>query len=457
MRRLTTAALGATLLLTGCAPAGPTAAPSASPGSGSSAVAATASAVASGGASPSPSASAALTRDEGWRADIDALLESRERLHPDPWHNIDRATWVAAADAAKARIPTIDDDAALVETVRLASMPGWGGRDGHTGIFPFTPGSGTHEYPILMWQFSDGLVITAAKAPYEDLVGSRIVAIDRRPIEEVLRLVEPLAPRDNPSNLLSYAPLYLRTSELLAGLGVIETAGPATFTVVGPGPDAPLRDVRIEPVLADADVAWHGGEPLTLRSDTLLWLSRKHDTLWWTYLADSRTLYVQYNEVRGGIDAIADEILARASKPDVDRVVVDLRNNGGGDNHTYTHLLATLQDPAIDQPGRLTLLIGRLTFSAAANFASEVERTTGATFVGEAMGGSPNLYGDVRPTRLPYGPLGPIDVYVATRYWVKSTAGDPRITIEPDLAVPLSSADYLAGRDPVLEAAILPR
>ena len=73
------------------------------------------------------------------------------------------------------------------------------------------------------------------------------------------------------------------------------------------------------------------------------------------------------------------------------------------------------------------------------------------------MGGSPNLYGDVRPTRLPYGPLGPIDVYVATRYWVKSTADDPRITIEPDVAVPFSSADWLAGRDPVLEAAILPR
>ena len=146
-------------------------------------------------------------------------------------------------------------------------MPGWGGRDGHTGIFPFIPGSGTHEYPILMWRFSDGLVITAAKAPYEDLVGSRIAAIDRRPIEEILLGVEPLAPRDNPSNLLSYGPLYLRTSELLAGLGYLETAGPATFTVIGPGADAPIRDVRIEPILADDDVAWHGGDPLTSAAD----------------------------------------------------------------------------------------------------------------------------------------------------------------------------------------------
>jgi hypothetical protein len=452
MRRLTVPALVAAILVTGCAPVvtpTPTVAPTTVPSVAPTTLPTTA---------PTPSASAALTRDQGWIADIDALLESRERLHPDPWHNIDRATWVAAADAAKARISTIDDDAALVEIVRLAQMPGWGGRDGHTGIFPFIPGSGTHVYPILMWRFSDGLVITAAKAPYEDLVGSRIVAIDRRPIEGILLDVEPLAPRDNPSNLLSYGPLYLRTSELLAGLGYLDAAGPATFTVIGPEADAPMRDVRIEPILADDDVAWHGGDPLTLPpTGAPLWLSRKKDTLWWTYLADSKTLYVQYNEVARGIDGVADEILDRAKRADVDRVVVDLRNNGGGDNNTYRRLRAVLQDPAIDQPGRLALLIGRLTFSAAANFAAELEQTTGATFVGEDMGGSPNLYGDVRPTRLPYGALGPIDVYVATRYWVKSTADDPRITIQPDLAVPYSSADWLAGRDPVLEAAILPR
>jgi hypothetical protein len=43
---------------------------------------------------------------------------------------------------------------------------------------------------------------------------------------------------------------------------------------------------------------------------------------------------------------------------------------------------------------------------------------------------------------------------MATRYWQKSTADDQRITIEPDLAIPLSSEDYRLGLDPVLAAAI---
>jgi hypothetical protein len=328
-------------------------------------------------------------------------------------------------------------------------MPSWSGRDGHTGIFPFIPGSGTHEFPIRLWQFSDGLVISAAREPYGALVGSRIEAIDGRPIADVLALVEPLAPRDNASNLLAYAPLYLRVSELLLGLGIQRSAGSATFSVVDPS--GARREVGIEPIAVEDDVAWHGGAPLQLPAGQALWLRDAGTALWWRYLSASRTLYVQYNEVRAGIDDAADEILARARQGDVDRVVVDLRRNGGGDNTAYRHFLAVLQDAAIDRPGRLVVLIGRLTFSAAANFATELERTTGARFVGEAMGGSPNLYGDARRIDLPYGSQA---VYVATRYHVKSTPDDPRITIEPDIPVPFSSADWLAGRDPVLEAAI---
>ena len=171
----------------------------------------------------------------------------------------------------------------------------------------------------------------------------------------------------------------------------------------------------------------------------------------WTYLEDARTIYVRYSEVRGGTTAVAEEILDRAKLPDVDRVVVDIRRNGGGDNTTIGPLLRVLRDPAIDRPGRLVILIGRGTFSAAANFATDLEQTTTAWFAGEDMGGSPNLYGDVFEVRLPQSEQS---LFMAARYWERSTPDDTRITIEPDLAVPFSSADYLAGRDPVLDAVL---
>jgi hypothetical protein len=418
------------------APLASSAAPGSSPSASASSPAPT--------LSPAPSPS--LDRVAGWRADIDGLLAARESLHPDPWHGMPRAEWVAAADAAKARVPQLTDDQALVELVRLAAMPGWKGRDGHSGIF-LTPGSGIHPYPLRMWRFSDGLVITATRAQDVDLVGSRVTAIGGHPIADVLRLVEPLSPRDNDSTLLAFGPRYAGVSEILAGLGVIDHAGPAVFSLVGRTGTA--RDVTIEPITVEEDVAWQRGDPLRLPSTDALWLLDQAKPLWWTYLDDSRTLFVQYNSVEAGINGIADEILARAKEDDVARVVVDLRHNRGGDNTTMAHFEDVLRDRAINRPGRLVLLIGRITFSAAANFATDLEQSSAATFAGEAMGGSPNLYGDARAVALPYGGQS---VFVATRYWQRSTPDDQRTTIEPDIAADLSSADYFAGRDPVLQA-----
>ena len=216
-------------------------------------------------------------------------------------------------------------------------------------------------------------------------------------------------------------------------------------------PSGAHRDVEIAPITADEDLAWHGGDPLTLPRGEVLWLHDTATPLWFSMLDDSRTLFVQYNAVVPGTDAVADQILARVKKGGVDRVVVDLRNNGRGDNTTYQHLLTVLRDPAIDRPGQFTVLIGRETFSAAANFATALEATTHASFAGEAMGGSPNGYGDALELSLPYGGLS---YSVATRYWQMSTPDDPRITIEPDLAIPFSSEDYLQGVDPVLDLVV---
>jgi hypothetical protein len=95
------------------------------------------------------------------------------------------------------------------------------------------------------------------------------------------------------------------------------------------------------------------------------------------------------------------------------------------------------------------VITGRNTFSAAMNFATEIEQTTDATFVGEETGGSPNLYGDVRSVLLPNSNLA---ASISTVYWEKSSPDDTRPSIIPDLAVPVRAADYFAARDAAMEA-----
>jgi Peptidase family S41 len=168
-----------------------------------------------------------------------------------------------------------------------------------------------------------------------------------------------------------------------------------------------------------------------------------------TPLERGRAVYAAYNQTTyPGL--IPSRLLRLARKPKVRRVVIDLRLNGGGDNTSYGSLLAALRSRTINRPGKLVVLTSRVTFSAAGNFAADVDRSTRARFFGEPTGGSPNNYGESQEIDLPT--LG-VTVFTATQ-WVEVAPGDTRLAIEPDVPVPLTAADYFAGRDPVLAAAL---
>lgn len=158
------------------------------------------------------------------------------------------------------------------------------------------------------------------------------------------------------------------------------------------------------------------------------------------------------------MDDLAKTVLRHAADPELERVVVDLRHNPGGGNTTYAPLLRALAHPSVDRADRVVALLGRTTFSAAVDFATELAGTTNVVFVGERAGGSPGGYTDPEPITLPATGWS---ANVATARWSPggaSRADNGRPSIVPDLPVTLSSHQFFSGRDPVLAAALaLPR
>ena len=142
---------------------------------------------------------------------------------------------------------------------------------------------------------------------------------------------------------------------------------------------------------------------------------------------------------------------AAARKPKVRRVIVDLRLNGGGNNTTYGSLLQALNNRWVVRRTRPVVLTSRTTFSAAGNFVAEAKQFTRARIVGEPPGGSGNQWGDFAPVTLPN--LG-LELLVATVYIERGRTGDTSAVTEPHLRVQASTADWLAGRDPALQAAL---
>jgi tetratricopeptide (TPR) repeat protein len=134
----------------------------------------------------------------------------------------------------------------------------------------------------------------------------------------------------------------------------------------------------------------------------------------------------------------------------VDRLVLDLRWNGGGNNYLNRSLILALAgSPKVNRFGGLFTIIGRTTFSAAMNLTSDLEHWTNTLFAGEPTGSTTSHYGDARRHTLPNSGL---TVRLSSIYWRDWTADEKREWIEPDIPVEFSSKDYLGGRDPVLEA-----
>ena len=101
--------------------------------------------------------------------------------------------------------------------------------------------------------------------------------------------------------------------------------------------------------------------------------------------------------------------------------------------------------------GRLFVLTDVDTYSAAVCCAARLERETLAVFVGEATGAGPNHCGDAERTVLPGTGA---ELWISTLHWQVSDPRDRRCRMWPDVEAPLTFADWRAGRDPALEAAL---
>ena len=391
-------------------------------------------------------------RSRGAKADDVRLAAQHLRAdHPNVFGDLAPARFQEVVDDLAVRADTLGDDALLVGLMRLAALPG--ARNGHTGIFPFDPSNHRtlHMYPIGLYTFDDGTFVVA-QADGDDLLRARLVAVGGHPLDEVLAAVRPLVPHDNDSTVRGLAPSYLETAEVLHGLGLAPSAaGPLAFTFER---DGARFDRELTP-LAYGDYARgirdlvHPLVPQGITGRVPAYVARRNQGLWTTRLAGARVFYIGYNDARIRTSGAAGQTLKAAKKKALRGVVVDLRNNPGGNNHKYRSLVDVLR--RVSRTKRIVVILSRTTFSAAENFATEVERLSRPTFVGEPSGGSPNLYGDSQPTLLP---ASGVTLHVAGIYWELSTPDDPRITIEPQVPVPLTSADFFAGRDPVLAAAV---
>jgi hypothetical protein len=395
---------------------------------------------------------------EKWREDLRYMAEEMPKYHKNLFHDMSREQFGAAVRSLDARIPTLARHQIIVEMTRIAAAVG----DGHTNVAPTRdPKIGFRTYPVKLYLFKEGLYVRAATREHAELVGARVVRVGRATVDEALDAARAIVGHDNEMGVKFFAPLLLAMPEVLHALGLVEDMERASFTLEIAGKETVVSlkpEGAAELLSPDTDTTWLPKPGWVdardaARAPTPLWLKDPLNKFWFEYLPDSRTVYVQFNQVGNKDDetvaAFAKRLFAFVEANPVERFVLDLRlNRGGNGDFNRPMLLAIIKSLKVDQKGKLFTIVGRGTWSAAQMLVNELEKYTETLFVGEATGGKVNSYGDSRRIVLPNSG---ITVRVSTLWWQEDER-DKRQWTAPQLAAELTFEDYRTNNDPALKA-----
>ena len=395
-----------------------------------------------------------------WREDLRFMAAEMPKDHKNLFHTMTREQFESAVKKLDGRISSLARHQIIVEMARIVAMVG----DGHTNMAPTRdPKIGFRTYPVKLYLFKDGLYVRAATREYAELVGWRVVRIGHASVEKAYDSVREIIGRDNEMNVKFFAPFLLAMPEVLHALGLIEDMESAPFLVESHGQQkvGNLRPAAPAEMMApDTDLSWlskaswvdaRDGAPRPVP----LWLKDPQNKFWFEYLPDARAVYVQFNQVGNKesetVEAFAKRLFTFVEAKPVERLVLDLRlNRGGNGGLNRPLLLGIIKSQKVDQKDHLFIVVGRSTWSAAQMLVNELEKYTNTTFVGEPTGGKVNAYGDSRRITLPNSG---ITVRVSTLWW-QGDERDRRQWTAPQVAADLTFEDYHTNNDPALNAAL---
>jgi hypothetical protein len=387
---------------------------------------------------------ATATRETAWRSDFDSLVAQMTGLHSLPFPGVAVDQFQTQAADLAARATALSDAEMRTQLQALVASIG----DPHTDVIWPSPRP-FRSLPLSAYWFDDGVYIIGAASQYGQLLGKRITGIGSATIDEAIAKLTALVAHDNDSWLrYVLAGSRLMNADFLYGTGVAPAPGSGIEVQVEAAPGS--RQTTVVETLDQGTFSY-----LVPVYQGALPLYRQHPEkpYWATALEGGEVVYFQYNSCMEDVATPSawffqqlDQLMAA---PNARKLIVDLRNNTGGTTGILNPWFERLKSSRFNQRGRLYVIVGRATFSAAMEHSNRFREETAAIFVGEPTGGKPRFLLRKGDFGLPY-----FGIRVSYSQGVEKAA-DPGDTLIPDIRTPVTFRNYMAGVDPALDA-ILP-
>jgi hypothetical protein len=372
-----------------------------------------------------------------WREDLRFLASELPKRHKNAFNRISKSEWEALIRALDEQIPNLPDEDIVLGMSRIVSRIG----DGHTGLgwgglFP--------RLPVRLFWFKNELRVTQVSSKYPQLSGARVTKINGRDVSEVYQASRGyIAAGESEQYVLNSSPFLFTFPQFLknAGLGSSEKSTEFEFL----GREGRRNRVTVDSLASDADVRWleaYKTQPHYLKNPEL--------PFFFEYFKDARLVYVNFRWYprRPEFRTFSKELFQFIDKNDVEKLVFDFRQNGGGDfTRGRDYFVKQVKErPHFLERGRLFAVIGRRTFSAGMANAADFRNDLKAILVGEPTGARPNGYQENRGFSLPNSHL---EVSYSIELYKFSGTDTPGII--PDMLIEPKWESYVSGRDDALD------
>jgi hypothetical protein len=366
--------------------------------------------------------------------DITYLEETLPKVHKNLYFHLSEQEFHQQLEELKKKVPVYSDE--QIEIALSVILAGIG--DTHTGS-----GIGSeYRYPLELHWFAEGIYITGTSKEYQELLDARIITLNGQKIEEAANTLRPILAGVNESWFKTQIVYYLLIP------GVLKYFGLSNADEIELGVEqknGQRQAVKLKPVSYKDYVA--AEQPAV---SVPLYRSHPDENYWYEYLKDEKVIYLNYSscsQIRDKpFEIFNKEFWDFVQSHEVNKLVIDIRENRGGISTILEPLIKEVKNSSFNQPGKLYVIIGKDTFSSAILNAISLKKETKAYFVGEATGGEPNHYGEVKQFKLPNSE---ITVRYSTKYfhWLDQDVN----TLEPDKVIEETFAAYREGTDPMLE------
>ena len=379
-----------------------------------------------------------------WKEDLKVYKESLEQKHIDLYHSVPKETFLIEWGKIYDNVESLNDFDIILKLMRLTRRI----NDGHTAIS--LRNIPTHRFPFEIEFIEGRWYVTKTLKENKQILKTALESINGIPIDTVAKKVSGIAQFvENEYSLKERTGSYLTTAELLFHLNLIDSTGNAKFSFR----DNNKKLLTME-LAAITDEQWEGSDVsnINLTVPEIKETTIDNPNLWYTSILGTKAIYINFAGYPSfeEMQVFGAQLVSDIQEKQIKQVIIDMRDNGGGDLYVGTVLAYALNlADCIDWKNGVFVLTSNKTFSAATSNAALFKQLLNAKIVGQPTGSNPNGYQDMDSFTLPNSKL--VITYSKRLFRLSP---QENTALQPDIIINQQQHDFFMGIDTVLKELI---